>query len=84
MSELLDPRNFEISRRFDINFKWFNQHYQELKNNYRNKLVAIDNNKVIDSDEDIKSLSERLRGRYEDIRHIVIQYISGQDNTLMM
>jgi len=84
MSELLDPKNLEINRKFNENFSWFTKNYGYLRNNFANKLVAIDDNDVLYSDIDINSLLKRLREKYNDIRHIVIQYVSESDNILTM
>lgn len=79
MSELLDIKNIEINKNFENNFHWFIKHYEQLKVDFENKIIAIDDNKVIDSDIDIELLLQRLREKYGDIRQILIKYIKKQN-----
>lgn len=79
MSELLDIKNIEINKKFENNFHWFIKHYEQLKVDFENKIIAIDDNKVIDSDVDIEFLLQRLREKYGDIRQILIKYIKKQE-----
>ncbi|MDX1372142.1 MAG: DUF5678 domain-containing protein [Nitrososphaeraceae archaeon] len=78
MSELLDLNNIEINKKFENNFHWFIEHYGQLKIDFANKIIAIDDYKVIDSDVDIELLLQRLREKYGDIRHILIKYIKNR------
>jgi len=78
MSELLDLNNIKINKKFENNFHWFIEHYEQLKIDFENKIIAIDDNKVIDSDVDIEFLLQRLREKYGDIRQILIKYIKNR------
>jgi len=80
MSELVDPRRVEADRIFNDNFKWFMDHYEEVKKDHLDSFVAIDNNAVVDSDKDVENLIRRLRETYgDDIRRIFIQYLTEKD-----
>ena len=83
MSELLDIKNIEINKNFENNFHWFIKHYEQLKVDFENKIIAIDDNKVIDSDIDIELLLQRLREKYGDIRQILIKYIKKNQSYMM-
>jgi ABC-type phosphate/phosphonate transport system ATPase subunit len=78
MSEILSSETIEKMRKFNNNSKWLSAHYDDIKSRYTNKIIAIDNDTVIDYDEDINSLLKRLRERYTDIHHIVIQYVNDK------
>lgn len=83
MSELLDLKNIEINKKFENNFHWFIKNYEQIKADFENKIIAIDDNKVIDSDVDIESLLQRLREKYGDIRQILIKYVKKQESYRM-
>ncbi|MDN5868127.1 MAG: DUF5678 domain-containing protein, partial [Candidatus Nitrosocosmicus sp.] len=73
------PHNQEIIKRSNKNFQWFVTHFNKIKNDYRGRFIAIDNNDVIDSDIEQATLLNRLSEKYDDIRHIFIHYISEKD-----
>jgi Family of unknown function (DUF5678) len=79
LSELLKSENSEISREFHENISYFYNNYEKIKQEFSNKLIAINNRQIIDSDNDIHSLVSRLREKYGDIRKMVIRYVGKED-----
>jgi len=75
MSELLKPENLQMMKRSNDNFEWFARHYDELKQKYKKKYIAIDNGDVIAEDSDHLQLIEYLNRQFHDTRAILIQYI---------
>lgn len=81
---MFDPTNQQIMKKSNENFKWFVSHYDELKDKFRGKFIAIDDNKIVDSDIHQENLLTKLTNMYGDIRHIFIYYISEKDYVSMI
>ncbi len=79
MSELLKPENQEMIKKSNENFQWFVKHYDELKEKYKGKYIAIDDGKVIAENSDRVQLIDYLSKQFNDIRAILIQYIKEKD-----
>jgi hypothetical protein len=79
MSKLFSPETTEMSKKFDENYKWFIENYEKIKKDFADKIVAIDHNNIVESDDDLKSIISKLKQNYNDIRHIVIQYINKEN-----
>jgi hypothetical protein len=61
---------------FQQNMEWFRAHYPELKRKYAGKFVAINNQRVVDSDMDSYKLINRLRKQNGDLRAFAIEHVS--------
>lgn len=57
---LLRQRQEKITRER----RWYEAHYHELAQQYRGQHVAIHNGQVIDTDQDGRTLSKRVRQQY--------------------
>jgi hypothetical protein len=65
MSEpIKDKQSSETLERFQANYRWLHEHYNELKSTYNNQWVAIDDNKVLDSDFEFHTLLDRIMNSY--------------------
>jgi hypothetical protein len=84
MSELFSPETDEMGKKFDENYKWFIENYEKIKKDFTDKIVAIDNNNIVESGDDIKSILNKLKQKYDDIRHIVIQYINKENYVTLL
>lgn len=51
----------EYKKRYLYESEWVNQHYSELFNKYRDKIIAVDNHKVIAYGDDGEQVMERAR-----------------------
>ena len=78
MPEMVLQNELERLKRFDYNLKWFQLHYDELKERYRGEYVAITNEEPVDHDRDIQALINRLREKYGDISYFVIELVHEQ------
>lgn len=71
MSETVLQEALEKFNKFNKNSEWFQRHYDELKDKYKNQYVAInteiDDTAPVDYDENFKSLIKRLRDKYGDL-----------------
>ncbi len=61
---------------FQENMEWFRRHYPELRRKYPNKFVAINNQRVIDTDNDSFKLINRLRKEHGDLRTFAIEHVT--------
>jgi hypothetical protein len=59
-----DKQASETLERFQANYRWLHEHYNELKSTYNNQWVAIDDNKVLDSDFEFHTLLDRIMNSY--------------------
>ncbi|MDN5868869.1 MAG: DUF5678 domain-containing protein [Candidatus Nitrosocosmicus sp.] len=57
------------------NFRWFLDHYEMLIEKYLNKFVAIDHEKVLDSDDNLQVLLTRIREDNKYSHALLIQQI---------
>jgi hypothetical protein len=84
MSELFTPESLQMMKRFEENFQYYAKHYNELREKYRGKFIAIDQGKIIAENSDHSQLLEYLSKEYKDTRPIFIQYISEKDYMIMV
>ena len=63
---------------FNKDFKWFLQSREKLLSKYKNKWVAISNNKILDSDENLTTLIKRLKAKGLQPEQILIQFLSRE------
>ena len=59
---------------FEKDHLWTHSHWRKLLANYKNKWVAIQNQKVIDSDKDLKV----LRSRVKDPGNAFVEYLTDE------
>ena len=62
--------------KFNKDYKWFLQNREKLLYKYENKWVAIQNQKVLDSNENLTKLIEKLKAKGLPPEQILIQYVS--------
>lgn len=59
-----DKQASETLERFQANYRRLPEHYNELKSTYNNQWVAIDDNKVLGSDFEFRTLLYRIMDSY--------------------
>jgi hypothetical protein len=74
----------EQFKRFGKNLTWFQSHYEELKRQYNNEYVAIDNEGLLDHDPDLETLVERIRRENGDLVAVVIEYLTDKKLQLLL
>jgi hypothetical protein len=80
LSELLKSDYQYTTKKFKENYLYYVNNYDDLKERYKGKFIAIENGVVIDEDSNELELIRRLQQK-GDFRHIFIQYINDQNNT---
>jgi hypothetical protein len=72
----------KIMAKSNLNLKWFSNNHENLIDEYQDKFVAIDDERIIDSDKDINELLERLKksNRYTD--SMLITFVQNRNTKL--
>jgi hypothetical protein len=63
---------------FNKDLQWFLQRREKLLSKHENKWVAISNNKILDSDEDLTALVKRLKAKGLQPEQTLIQFLSKE------
>ena len=66
-----------------INKKWLYENYEELRKQYSNYYIAINNNEVIGKNKDLNTLIKDLKEHFRTIDHIVIEYFSSKKFSIL-
>ena len=67
----------------ELNRKWFEENHDALVKKYEGKFIAIYKQNVIDSDEDIGKLMERVEKKYPPEK-ISVEYVSKEKLQLIL
>ena len=67
-------RSAYLLQDFERDHLWTQSHRRKLLSNYRNRCVAVQNQKVIDSDKDLKV----LRSRVKDPGNTFVEYVTDE------
>jgi hypothetical protein len=76
MPELLHDKELDRLKRFKKDLDWFQNNYNDLKNDYKNEYVAIKDENLIDHDVNLNHLLNRLKTKYDDMNSIVVEFIN--------
>lgn len=76
----------KILKKFEEDSQWMAKHYGELQEKYAGKFIAIINKKIIDIDENIENLINKLKEKLseEEISRVLIEYIPPKDLILIL
>jgi hypothetical protein len=72
-----------LFREQELNRKWFEENHDALVKKYEGKFIAIYRQNVIDSDEDIGKLMERVEKKYPPEK-ISVEYVSKEKLQLIL
>ena len=72
-----------LKHEVDEDFAWIGEHWEELKEKYPGKYIAVRGGQVIDFDEDKERLRRRLEERFEGIWDIIITFIPAKEIKLL-
>jgi len=74
-----------VLSRYEENAKWIIKHYEELKEKFEDEWVAVLKSTVVDHDQELSKLVERLRTRYpENHDEIVVEYVTAKEIELIL
>jgi len=66
----------ELLNSVESDLEWFQYNYENLKKKFCDRFIAIKKKKVIDVDEDLKTLIKKLKDKGEDTTKVLIKFIS--------
>ena len=73
-----------LRREVEEDFAWIGEHWEELRERYPGKYIAVRGGRVIDFDEDKELLRRRLEERFGDIWGIIITFIPAEEVKLLL
>jgi hypothetical protein len=79
MSNILDE---ERAREFAEDVKWLHSNYNDLINTFNGQFVAIRNKTIIDHDENIDRLKEKLKQKGVETATILVEFIRDKRNQI--
>jgi len=82
--ERVTEEELKILKEFQKDTQWLIENYQKLKKEFVDRFVAIKNGKVIESDENLDKLIEKLQKKGEDASKTVIEFIPPEDMIIIL
>lgn len=67
----------------DKNWSWFREHYEELVKKFDGEFVAVYEQKIIDHDEELSILMERIKAKHPE-EQIFVDFVSSEKLTLIL
>jgi len=61
---------------FERNQKWFIDNFSVILKEYREKFVAVWNQRVIEADADLERLSRRVKDKTKSAKGVYVRYVS--------
>lgn len=70
---------------FESDSKWIGSHYEELKKQYPDEWIAVQDKVVVEHGKDMSVVVDAVKMRFpENHRHIPVEYISTKDIQLIL
>jgi hypothetical protein len=61
---------------------WFNENLVELKKEFNNSFVAVQNQSIVGSDKDLNMLMQKLKTKKVDLNTVFIEFVSNVKSIL--
>lgn len=65
------------------NLRWFDKNKEKLKKLYANKYIAIFKEQIVDSDDELNDLKEKLEANNFELDKILIEFVHPKDLLLI-
>ena len=72
----INEEHLSHMKEFERNQKWFIENFKRILDEYREKFVAVWNQRIIDADTDLKSLSKKVKERTRSAKGVYVGYVS--------
>ncbi len=69
----------KLLKEFEADSVWVKSHKGDLRDEYANQFVAVRDRKVIESDENLEKLIDKLKSKNIDPSFIVIDFVPEKD-----
>ncbi|MEA2032179.1 MAG: DUF5678 domain-containing protein [Euryarchaeota archaeon] len=63
-------------KEFERNQKWFIKNFKRILEEYREKFVAVWNQRIIDADTDLEKLSKKVKEKTRGAKGVYVEYVS--------
>ena len=63
-------------KEFERNQKWFIENFKHILEEYREKFVAVWNQRMIDADTDLEKLSKKVKEKTKSAKGVYVEYVS--------
>jgi len=69
---------------FEKDANWFNSHLDELRKEYVNEFVAVEDGNVISSGKTVDSVLEKLKKMRKDPGRVLIEFVHEKGKTILL
>jgi hypothetical protein len=79
-----DSEILQILKVAEEDTKWFSEKYEELRDKYEGKVVAIKNRDVVSDADSVEELVEKVQKKGEDTAYLLIETIPRKDVSFIL
>ncbi len=79
-----DEEMAELAEKFSEYKRWFDLNYEKIEKSYVNKFIAIEDNVIMESDEDIDALVKKLKEKNKNPDTLLIELVNPKDFILII
>jgi len=74
----MESEHVRWMKEFERNQKWYIENFKSILREYRDKFVAIWNQRIIDADTDLEKLSKSVKGKIHGAKGVYVGYVSDE------
>jgi len=74
----------ELLKTNEEDSRWVSENYEELRRKYEGKVFAVRKKKVIEYDDSVKELLDKLAKRNENVAFLLIETIPSRDVSFIL
>ncbi len=63
---------------FERNQEWFRENFEKLLRDYRDRFVAVFQERIIDSGKDLEALARKVKAKTKGAKGVYIEYVSDK------
>ena len=72
----INEEHISQMKEFERNQKWFLENFKDILKEYREKFVAVWNQRVIDADKNLERLSKKVKEETRSAKGVYVGYVS--------
>lgn len=76
--------NTAAMERYQLDVKFYNEHYHELLNRYPEQWIVIHDGQILGSGADLEVLFKRLKAEGHPLSHVFVKFMSNEPEVLIM
>jgi 4-aminobutyrate aminotransferase-like enzyme len=74
----------ELLKTNEEDSRWVSENYEELRRKYEGKVFAVRKKKVVEYDDSVKELLDKLAKRNENVAFLLIETIPSRDVSFIL